>query len=688
MKQIPFAFERPYLGDIGSPHVSKSFSNPVTLHRLKYCEVAYLVPQVSNGVQLTVASRLDLPHGHVSDLSDYLKCCEATKTNILHVKESRDLNAADHDDFFVQYITLQDNKEVRKWKKIFGKLAIELFSSFMGNQETGESQSNRQVLYADYGICSNRNTGRLEKDSPINGVPRPRLMEGTEDKVDLFVNFTKLLRKHCKWIWDMGAERKHHGCRRISSHNDIEALRVAMNLIWLDDLQDTSNYLCKFHLDTLNDEKFTRVPVVSGVVPIIPHKLVGRVAIIAYTRQSVGSFVQRVKTCGNAVEFVFDLYKKIELWRRSTDSLICHMKDHLKTGRTPMGTAYWSLETHANPLVYVSPWIHCISVLVDKYKLNIVEAVSLFKAAGHQVYSPYFFTVITEYRLRYGFPSRGVHIGFEFLKEMKEIEKDNKENNRTIPGLHFQVNREKEDPTKDEWASHVDTITKNFFYMWTAVDEDTKDAKASKRFEIYKNALTGITKNYDGVATLGGNHIMLVAAVIGLIPICFASEVLGPTPTLKKLGDAYGFSMGVQPKIQEYLSCLAHTMRNNGIHANRRIAENVTCKSLREMNTTNQFKDLYVAGTNLYEMISHNRIAIKMPHAPNENMILEKGLLVHFPYNSTWMTLPEIIESSKDVTHLRLLLEEESISGRLPKRRRNLMMNCIKYDQGASVVRK
>ena len=224
----------------------------------------------------------------------------------------------------------------------------------------------------------------------------------------------------------MNAERMNYGCRWIDSNIDVEALRVAMNLIWLDDMHDTSNYLCKFHLDKLNDKKYTRVPVVSGVVPIIPHKLIGRVSIIGYTRQSAGSFVERVKTSGDAVNSVFGSYTKMELWRRSTDLLFSHMKDHLQTGRTPFSTAYWCLETHANPLVYVSPWIHCISVLVDKYKLNIIETVSLLKAAGHQSYSPYFFTVITEERLIYGFPSRGVNIGFEFLKEMKEIENDNK----------------------------------------------------------------------------------------------------------------------------------------------------------------------------------------------------------------------------------------------------------------------
>ena len=134
-------------------------------------------------------------------------------------------------------------------------------------------------------------------------------------------------------------------------------------------------------------------------------------------------------------------------------------------------------------------------------------------------------------------------------------------------------------------------------------------------------------------------------------------------------------------KIQEYLSCLAHTMRENGIHANRRIAENVTCKSTREMNDTNsQFKDLYVAGMNLYEMVSPNRISVKMPHRPNDKVILQKGLLEYFPFNNKWVLLTDLIDSAADVTQLRLQLEEESRLGQLPEQRRNCAMDCLSYD--------
>ena len=44
-------------------------------------------------------------------------------------------------------------------------------------------------------------------------------------------------------------------------------------------------------------------------------------------------------------------------------------------------------------------------------------------------------------------------------------------NNQTAPGSHFQGNCKKVDPNKEEWTSHVDAMTKNFFDMWQVEDK-------------------------------------------------------------------------------------------------------------------------------------------------------------------------------------------------------------------------
>lgn len=65
-------------------------------------------------MQLALARCLDLPHGHVSDVPLHLQHCNNASTKVNHVLESDELKKADDDDAFVQFITLEDEKETAK----------------------------------------------------------------------------------------------------------------------------------------------------------------------------------------------------------------------------------------------------------------------------------------------------------------------------------------------------------------------------------------------------------------------------------------------------------------------------------------------------------------------------------------------------------------------------------------------
>ena len=308
---MPFVFERPNMTDIGLSQISKSLESPPS-ERLQYIEESYLINQVSDGLQLTVCERLDIPHGHLTNVSGYRQLCNSSKTKVTNVMESSVLEKSEESTKFVQFITLKEEMEVAKWKSCFAVVASELFSSFIKkqgkNSANDQNVESRQILHADYGICSNRNTGRKDVDSPVLGCTRPRLLQGTAGNKHIFDNFTKLLRKHCDWIWKMNDERLKVGARQISKNNDIEAIRVAINLIWLEDWESLNSYQCGLHIDKFNDVSYPRVAVLSGMTSIIPNKLIARVSIIAYTRQSIGDFLARVRTEGKAVESISRLY--------------------------------------------------------------------------------------------------------------------------------------------------------------------------------------------------------------------------------------------------------------------------------------------------------------------------------------------------------------------------------------------
>ena len=133
----------------------------------------------------------------------------------------------------------------------------------------------------------------------------------------------------------MNTIRKQAGSARIVCGNNIEAVWIALNLIWLQDVRQLKDYLCNFHTNKFNNEKYSRVPILSGIVTIIHGKLLAHVAIPAYTRQSEGDFENRVDTIASAVEHVFKYYKKVDLWRHDSIDLLQHISTLSPAGRTP-----------------------------------------------------------------------------------------------------------------------------------------------------------------------------------------------------------------------------------------------------------------------------------------------------------------------------------------------------------------
>ena len=180
-------------------------------------------------------------------------------------------------------------------------------------------------------------------------------------------------------------------------------MRLAINPIWIDDSNQLENFLCNFHTDPHNDTKFPHVVVLSGITWLIPNKLAARVVIIAHTRESGTNFLDQMDFVGEAVAHVCKVHEKIPLWRRSSTALLDHICGRRNTGIALLGTKCWTLECHVNPLVCVGPWAHCVCVLTCKCCLNVVEVVSLIRAAATSTHTPCFFAVVAEDRIKCGF---------------------------------------------------------------------------------------------------------------------------------------------------------------------------------------------------------------------------------------------------------------------------------------------
>ena len=146
--------------------------------------------------------------------------------------------------------------------------------------------------------------------------------------------------------------------------------------------------------------------------------------------------------------------------------------------------------------------------------------------------------------------------------------------------------------------------------MWKS---QSAKCNIKKQTSLYSVAMKEILSLFHKVGKLGGNHLMLMCCVIGIIPLCFASEFHRKSPACVTLGRRFKFGSSAT-KVQEYLTCLATYMRNDGIYCNQRIAEQVTCKSLHKEQCKNSvYKDLYIANTNVYKMGDNNQLSIHFP---------------------------------------------------------------------------
>ena len=158
---------------------------------------------------------------------------------------------------------------------------------------TLNTRGDRQTMNIDHGFAIDCNTGRQPRDDVVNGISRPRLLKGTDDPFikELFTKMSQVLNLKCKWIWPMEIERRNQFSKRIAASNTIEAMRLAINPIWIDDSNQLENFLCNFHTDPHNDKKYPHVVVLSGITWLIPKKLASRVVIIAHTHQSGTNFL-------------------------------------------------------------------------------------------------------------------------------------------------------------------------------------------------------------------------------------------------------------------------------------------------------------------------------------------------------------------------------------------------------------
>jgi hypothetical protein len=293
--ETPFVFEEPkpsyYQLDMTERDALLSLG-PMAPARLVYIETIHVVFQSYLKTQVTIATRLDLPHYQAT--TDILR--SATFGSIIFYRDDDQHNKND----FLS-VSTDHSPTVHR---LLGTINFDKIGARLLKNKSKESV--RQSFYEDYGICSSQCSSR--RGDPLGiSVPSGKPGNGDDFIKGLLGTCSQVLRALGCRSFQFNADRLRKFAGDLAQGNQIEAMRLA--------LTDEAN-LCGVHEDKQNDKDFPGVPVFSRFISLEEKRY--RVSIIMYSRQSISDYFKRLKeTYGPAVVFVMDAFSKLPPQRRS-----------------------------------------------------------------------------------------------------------------------------------------------------------------------------------------------------------------------------------------------------------------------------------------------------------------------------------------------------------------------------------
>ena len=643
--QMVFAVELPFMQYMGSTQLKDRMGDPAS--RLQFIRSSYLIPQIQDGIQLTVMSRLDIPHGHVVKNS-YVELCKSGNVDVVEMSPRSHLE--DDDSILVQFTKL-DNKNEKEFYPLLRDIATHLLSrAIQSGSSKGESTTTvkRQRLYEDVGFSTNVAASR---DQTKLGISEPVLLTGTREPffLNLFTKFSKLLKNHCDWLWKEKERRRHHDfAAEIVKGNVIEAMRIAMNLILIQDWEVTKDYFCNFHTDDHNDEIHQQVATLSGIVCIVPGVMYARVCAIFYTRNSLSNHAARVMTDGEFITEVSHVLIGFDSWKKRTDDLVAYL--YLKKNcRKHVSSAghFWSFESHLNPFVALSPWIYYGYCLIKFMMLDYVEATSMCRAFATQNYTTYFFVLVVKQILDgKKHVRRGYLLGFDLIQEMSKLER---EHSNTIPGLLCQSeNTEpKTLPNVDEWIDEVKRMVLLQLQSWLGKG----GSNSNYRYQQYKTLLKEMIgkRRWEGCGKTGINSALGAFAIIGTIPLHFADEYHNAhqDKAFKHFAKHFNCKTDTEVSNRLLISLSCHMLKRK-YPGSKRMSQHGIWKAYSKVTACEDVnKDLSFDGQHIYEAYDHHLFVYEPPSGSRRGVgkkSLSTGLIQNWSFNNKWLPTSEIAQ--------------------------------------------
>jgi hypothetical protein len=276
-----------------------------------------LLASLAPTLQVYFASRLDIPHYHVSaeQLPSYLASIEALKRpdlEVSHIKSHSDLEGP-HLNVF--------NKLTRQMRVIVDNLPlVELADAVLASKQKDNARGNRCI---DVGFASDVNTRRSDEWGGV-AVPNPLKDNGTAIFDAALLGMTQMLDHACqpelvgKVFVD--PKRQHLFAGTLVGGNRIEALRVA--------LSNEENMVLP-HVDSHNDvsKNFQGVVNYSCWLQQSDGKW-WRLSIIGYSRKSCAGSIRRRDLYMPLVERIVEFYHEMPEERRSITPKLLDFESH------------------------------------------------------------------------------------------------------------------------------------------------------------------------------------------------------------------------------------------------------------------------------------------------------------------------------------------------------------------------
>ena len=662
-----FFNESPALMMTNNGNAKDEFSSKSCITRWKHIQRLFIV-YPSDVFQGYVAKRLDVPHYHVL-ASEYprwlynVNLFQASKSNalfnVIHCTRDQDWC----NDFLVVKNSEFDFSKVpadipnSKQPKEF---VADLLSTVL--LEKSSADTSRNNIYLDSGFCSDRNSYR--DGSLSDGVARPRLLRATMDIQIMRLAMVWMSRvcganlhlgkagSSFRRIYSSNLERHRCFAGMIHPDNDIESFRVGIT-------NQVQGLSC--HVDRHNDTHPDYSPTYGFVTYVYHEEIWYRVALIAYSRASIGRSLGRSNRFGKIVKEV-NVYYKNELFNPSnrfrvslTEMALLHNKVFHSGKDIPVTSSlsrclseYWPTEEEKNWLPFVSytlrlppcfdkaaflsPMVHVGVLMSSKYNLNADQMCGILfnfvtSESPDWLYSSCYRFLNNQSNSFEMNKSTGAEIGIFIYHEIHDLRRTKQspsQSQNDKPGRTTTETRgQRHQPCNNRMATdlQITESVNNLMSLVIAcagrVEYDLQLFSHASRILCLNSSLGGV----HGGGPFTSQHILVGGALMGLFPpqFCQMAEISPSTDTFRSIMADY--NLGEVP-VDDLSPCTSE----NFYPTDKLLLQLMDCLQ-HSLRTSHEEISATTSARTSHEQISttSSAPAIHMTYARVENILCEFG---------------------------------------------------------------